>query len=114
LLIVALADRGVLISRIRGESAWILELAAHARAADVSGVPDKAGGGAPPKLPVNSVAALVVTYFERITGGDADRLSEKEKGSAGLNPLVREIFLILGVSANAKAAVKVAHVCPRR
>lgn len=78
---------------------WLQQLANVAHAVDVAALTGVSKRKRPTKKFAATIAAHVVDDFEGMTGARADL-----PGSRGLVPLIREVFDVLGVGADAKAA----------
>jgi hypothetical protein len=65
--------------------------------------------GRPTNEPAIRAAAMVVGLFEQVTGSDADKAASGSNQKArGVEPLMRDVFSVLCIKANAKAAIEAA------
>jgi hypothetical protein len=68
------------------------------------------GKGRPRKTDAAQAAAFIIMHFEEITRSKVDKpASERNAKPRGLEPLVRKIFDICGIDANAKRAIEAAR-----
>jgi len=100
--ILALADRHWLRSDI---VSFTEGLAAAARSADISKVPEEIRQSRPVKHYARIVALMIIAHYEDLTGLSADKPAAVEGGSVGLMPLVGDIFKALAIDADPKAAL---------
>jgi hypothetical protein len=104
----ALGGRHIM-NPIARQTDYLRDLATVVRDADVNSAPDAVEKGRPANERATYVASIIIGAFESITGHNADLPANRDKKRThGLLPLAREIFPLLGIKCNAKAAVEAA------
>lgn len=103
--ISALGGRHIM-TPIVTQTRYLRDLAA---VANLNAAPDAIEKGRPAKKRAIYAASIIVGAFELITGCNADLpANPAQERTRGLVPLTRKIFALLGIEANAKAAVEAA------
>jgi len=97
------------MSPIARQTDYLRALATVARDVDLNSAPGAIEKGRPANKRATYVASIIIGAFESITGHNADLPANlDQKRTLGLKPLAREIFAVLGIKCNAKAAVDAA------
>lgn len=107
------------LAAVAREAEKELDDLAVAREADVKNVAEVTERGRPENRRAIFAATVIVDAFEGITGCDADKpanisIKHYHDKPRGLEPLARKIFNVIGIAANAKAAVNAALNARRR